>query len=232
MAPTTRLPSSAPAWEQLRCRSGQTSTACSPPTRVSSPPAHALPELTYIEASELAYFGAKVLHPKTILPAIEAKIPIRVANTFDPSGASTLIVPDTTDEGSVKAITAIKHLTLVNVEGRGMIGVPGIAARTFKAVAEVGANVLMISQSSSEQSICLAIPESRRPGRYSCPAEGAGTRAFPAFHRPGPGDAQHCHRGRGWRRDARHARHLWPRFHRPGRSTDQRDCPGARVERG
>ena len=72
-------------------------------------------------------------------------------------------MPDTTDEGSVKAITAIKHLTLVNVEGRGTIGVPGIAARTFKAVAEVGANVLMISQSSSEQSICLAIPESRRP---------------------------------------------------------------------
>ena len=127
------------------------------------PSAHALPELTYIEASELAYFGAKVLHPKTILPAIEAKIPIRVANTFDPSGASTLIVPDTTDEGSVKAITAIKHLTLVNVEGRGMIGVPGIAARTFKAVAEVGANVLMISQSSSEQSICLAIPEADAP---------------------------------------------------------------------
>lgn len=127
------------------------------------PHAHTLPELTYIEAAELAYFGAKVLHPKTILPAIEASIPIRVANTFDPDGPSTLIVREASNGGSVKAITAIKHLTLINVEGRGMIGVPGIAARTFKAVAGVGANVLMISQSSSEQSICFAVPEADTP---------------------------------------------------------------------
>lgn len=127
------------------------------------PTAVTLPELTYIEASELAYFGAKVLHPKTILPAIEAAIPIRVANTFDPDGPSTLVVPETSNGGSVKAITVIKHLTLVNVEGRGMIGVPGIAARTFKAVAGVGANVLMISQSSSEQNICFAVPEADAP---------------------------------------------------------------------
>jgi aspartate kinase len=128
------------------------------------PHAHTLPELTYIEAAELAYFGAKVLHPKTILPAIEASIPIRVANTFDPDGPSTLIVREASNGGgAVKAITAIKHLTLINVEGRGMIGVPGIAARTFKAVAGVGANVLMISQSSSEQSICFAVPEADTP---------------------------------------------------------------------
>ncbi len=127
------------------------------------PSAVTLPELTYIEASELAYFGAKVLHPKTILPAIEAAIPIRVANTFDPDGPSTVVVPETRNGGSVKAITAIKHLTLVNVEGRGMIGVPGIAARTFKAVAGVGANVLMISQSSSEQNICFAVPQADTP---------------------------------------------------------------------
>ncbi len=131
------------------------------------PSAVTLPELTYIEASELAYFGAKVLHPKTILPAIEAAIPIRVANTFDPDGPSTLVVPETRNGGSVKAITAIKHLTLVNVEGRGMIGVPGIAARTFKAVAGVGANVLMISQSSSEQNICFAVPEADTPAVVS-----------------------------------------------------------------
>ena len=127
------------------------------------PNAHTLAELTYIEASELAYFGAKVLHPKTILPAIEASIPIRVANTFDPDGPSSLVVPKSAADGSVKAISVIKHLTLVNVEGRGMIGVPGIAARTFKAVAEVGANVLMISQSSSEQSICFSVPEGDAP---------------------------------------------------------------------
>ncbi|NOX60615.1 MAG: aspartate kinase [Chloroflexi bacterium] len=123
------------------------------------PEAKTLPELSYVEAAELAYFGAKVLHPKTILPAIEASIPIRVANTFNPEGPSTLVVPEVKNAGSVKAITAIRHLTLVNVEGRGMIGVPGIAARTFNAVAGAGANVLMISQSSSEQSICFAVPE-------------------------------------------------------------------------
>jgi len=127
------------------------------------PNARTTPELTYIEAAELAYFGAKVLHPKTILPAIEAAIPIRVANTFQPDGPSTLVLPETARNGAVKAITAIKHLTLINVEGRGMIGVPGIAARTFKAVAAVGANVLMISQSSSEQSICFAVPEADAP---------------------------------------------------------------------
>lgn len=121
--------------------------------------AKTLPELSYIEAAELAYFGAKVLHPKTILPVVEASIPIRVANTFDPKGPSTLVLPEREVVGSVKAITAIHDLTLVNVEGRGMIGVPGIAARTFKAVAEVGANVLMISQASSEQSICFSVPE-------------------------------------------------------------------------
>ncbi|NOZ49861.1 MAG: aspartate kinase, monofunctional class [Chloroflexi bacterium] len=121
--------------------------------------ARTLPELSYVEAAELAYFGAKVLHPKTILPVVEASIPIRVANTFDPEGPSTLVLPEREVVGSVKAITAIHDLTLVNVEGRGMIGVPGIAARTFKAVAEVGANVLMISQASSEQSICFSVPE-------------------------------------------------------------------------
>lgn len=125
--------------------------------------AHTLPELSYVEAAELAYFGAKVLHPKTILPAVEASIPIRVANTFNADGPSTLVLPEPSNNGSVKAVTAIKHLTLVNVEGRGMIGVPGIAARTFKAVAGAGANVLMISQASSEQSICFAVPEASAP---------------------------------------------------------------------
>ncbi len=123
------------------------------------PNAKTLPELTYTEAAELAYFGARVLHPKTILPAIEASIPIRVANTFNAAGPTTLVVPKLANGHSVKAITAIRNLTLVNVEGRGMIGVPGIAARTFQAVADVGANVLMISQSSSEQSICFSIPQ-------------------------------------------------------------------------
>lgn len=125
------------------------------------PNACTLPELSYIEAAELAYFGAKVLHPKTIRPAIERDIPIRVLNTFDPDGPSTRIVrhPRPTSL-TVKAITAIRDLALVTVEGRGMLGVPGIAARTFNAVARTGVSVLMISQASSEQSICFVIPAS------------------------------------------------------------------------
>jgi aspartate kinase len=105
-----------------------------------------------------------VLHPKTILPAIEQSIPIYVLNTFNPDHPGTRIVHKADQKGNVvKAITAIKGLTLVTVAGRGMIGVPGIAARTFQAVASVGANVLMISQSSSEQSICFVIPQSDAP---------------------------------------------------------------------
>jgi aspartate kinase len=128
------------------------------------PEARSLPQLSYAEAAELSYFGAKVLHPKTILPAIEQSIPIYVLNTFNPDHPGTRIVHKADEKGNVvKAITAIKGLTLVTVAGRGMIGVPGIAARTFQAVASVGANVLMISQSSSEQSICFVIPQSDAP---------------------------------------------------------------------
>jgi aspartate kinase len=123
--------------------------------------ARSLPQLSYIEAAELAYFGAKVLHPKTILPAVEQDIPIYVLNTFNPDHPGTRILRQTEEGGNVvKAVSAIKSLTMVNVEGRGMIGVPGIAARAFQAVASVGANVLMISQSSSEQSICFVVPQS------------------------------------------------------------------------
>ena len=128
------------------------------------PNARTLPELSYVEAAELAYFGAKVLHPKTILPAIERDIPIRVLNTFDPEGPNTRIVKTPAPVRTpVKAITAIRNLALVTVEGRGMMGVPGIAARTFGAVARTGVSVLMISQASSEQSICFVIPAADVP---------------------------------------------------------------------
>jgi len=126
------------------------------------PHARSLRQLSYEEVAELAYYGAKVLHPKTVTPAIEKKIPVRVLNTFQPEHPGTLILEKTQDietRGTVKAITAIRHMNLVTVAGRGMMGVPGIAARTFGAVARTGANVLMISQSSSEQSICFVVPE-------------------------------------------------------------------------
>jgi len=125
------------------------------------PNARSLKQLSYEEVAELAYYGAKVLHPKTVTPAIEKKIPVRVLNTFEPSHPGTLIVEKSQAEarGTVKAITAIRAMNLVTISGRGMMGVPGIAARTFGAVARVDANVLMISQSSSEQSICFVVPE-------------------------------------------------------------------------
>ncbi|MEZ4611903.1 MAG: aspartate kinase [Caldilineaceae bacterium] len=124
--------------------------------------ARSLNELSYEEVAELAYYGAKVLHPKTVTPAIEKQIPLRVLNTFAPEHPGTRIVArtDVAGGGTVKAITAIRNMHLITVAGRGMMGVPGIAARTFGSVARVGANVLMISQSSSEQSICFVVPQS------------------------------------------------------------------------
>jgi aspartate kinase len=121
--------------------------------------ARSLPELSYSEAAELAYFGAKVLHPKTMLPCIDRGIPIIVLNTFNPTFPGTRVVARAVNGGKVKALTVIRGLALVTVAGRGMMGVPGIAARTFAAVAAQNANVLMISQASSEQSICFIVPE-------------------------------------------------------------------------
>jgi aspartokinase/homoserine dehydrogenase 1 len=128
------------------------------------PDARVIRVLSYNEVSELAYFGAKVLHPKTIRPIIERGIPLWVKNTFNPTFPGTRIVrdPERTD-GKVKAITAIQDLSMITVEGTGMLGVPGIAARTFSAVASQGASVLMISQASSEQSICFLIPTKMVP---------------------------------------------------------------------
>jgi aspartokinase/homoserine dehydrogenase 1 len=128
------------------------------------PEAQVIPTLSYSEVSELAYFGAKVLHPRTIRPVVERGIPLWVKNTFNPTFPGTRIVREAESTAvTVKAVTAIEGLSLVTVEGRGMMGVPGIAARTFAAVASRGASVLMISQSSSEQSICFVIPTATVP---------------------------------------------------------------------
>lgn len=125
------------------------------------PTAQVLDRLSYAEMSELAYFGAKVLHPKTIRPCIERGIPIRIRNTFNPSHTGTLVTSEAeATPHAIRAVTVIRNMNLMTVEGRGMIGVQGVAARTFSAVAQAGANVLMISQASSEQSICFVIPNS------------------------------------------------------------------------
>ncbi len=123
--------------------------------------AQTIAEIAYAEAAELSYFGAKVIHPQTISPVAEHAIPIRILNTFDPAHPGTRIVRDPKKNGrTVKAITAIRRLSLVTVEGRGMQGVPGVAAKVFATVAREGINVLMISQSSSEQSICFVVEAS------------------------------------------------------------------------
>jgi aspartate kinase len=119
-----------------------------------------LETLSYREMSELAYFGAKVLHPKTVLPALERGIPIRIRNTFRPSHVGTLVVGKSEESsGVLKGVTAIRRQSLVTIEGRGMLGVPGIAARAFGSVAKTGTSVSMISQASSEQSICFLVSQ-------------------------------------------------------------------------
>ena len=123
------------------------------------PAARTLPELTFREISELAFYGAKVLHPKTIRPVVERGMALWVKNTFEPAHPGTRIVPDNgAARGAVKAVTAFKGQCIITLEGRGMIGIPGIAARTFAAVARTKTSVAMISQASSEQSICFVVP--------------------------------------------------------------------------
>jgi aspartate kinase len=123
------------------------------------PDARPIPEISFAEVGELAYFGARVLHPKTIRPVVSRNMPLWVKNTFNPDFPGTRITQNPSRaRGEITAISMIKDLSILTVEGRGMLGVPGIAARTFGAVARTGASVLMISQSSSEQSICFTIP--------------------------------------------------------------------------
>jgi bifunctional aspartokinase / homoserine dehydrogenase 1 len=122
--------------------------------------AKVLPQISYREAAEMSYFGAKVIHPKTMLPAIENSIPIRIKNTFNQSHPGTLISrAANSTERVVKNVTSIDHLSLVAIEGNGMVGVPGISARIFSALARVYVNVMMISQASSEHNVCVVIPQ-------------------------------------------------------------------------
>jgi aspartokinase/homoserine dehydrogenase 1 len=126
-----------------------------------APEARSLPTLSYREISEMAYYGAKVVHPKTIRPCVERQIPLRIKNTFHPDHPGTLILANgRATDGVIKAVTAIRNQTMITVQGGGMMGVPGIAARTFAAVARMGVSVTMITQASSEQSICFSVPGS------------------------------------------------------------------------
>ena len=120
--------------------------------------ARVLPYVSYQEIAELAYYGAKVLHPKTVQPIVNRQIPLRVRNTFNPSHLGTLVgARRHASETVIKAITSVKNVSMLTVSGAGMLGVPGIAGRTFLASASAGASILMISQASSEQSFCFTV---------------------------------------------------------------------------
>ncbi len=125
------------------------------------PEAHVLGELSYNEAMELAYFGAKVIHPATMTPAIQGEIPIFIRNTFNPSSPGTRVHLSSDTASPVKGLASIANMALFNLEGSAMIGVPGISERLFGTLREAGVSVVMISQGSSEHSICFAIPESQ-----------------------------------------------------------------------
>ncbi|WP_159738034.1 bifunctional aspartate kinase/homoserine dehydrogenase I [Vibrio atypicus] len=120
--------------------------------------ARLLKSLSYQEAMELSYFGASVLHPKTIAPIAQFHIPCLIKNSFNPQGAGTLIGQDTGEDNlAIKGITTLSDLTMVNVSGPGMKGMVGMASRVFGAMSAAGASIVLITQSSSEYSISFCI---------------------------------------------------------------------------
>lgn len=122
------------------------------------PEARTIPEISYREAAELAYFGAKVLHPKTLRAVMPAGIPVWIRNSFAPERTGTKITPHgRSNGGGVKALTAIKDVALIAIGGPGIVGVPDVVGRTFSTTSGVRANVLLISQSSSQNDICFIV---------------------------------------------------------------------------
>ena len=122
------------------------------------PSAFVLPQMTYEEAMELSYFGAKVLHSAAIAPAVARRIPLLIKNTFKPDAPGTLISTRGDDGGKLaKGITSVGDLALLTLLGPGMVGVPGVAERLFRTLAARHVNVVLISQASSEHTICFGI---------------------------------------------------------------------------
>ena len=120
--------------------------------------ARTIPEISYREAAELAYFGAKVLHPKTLRPVLPAGIPVWIRNSFAPEKLGTKITQHGRSiGGGVKALTAIRDVALISVGGPGIVGVPDVVGRTFSTTAQLRAEVLLISQSSSQNDICFIV---------------------------------------------------------------------------
>jgi aspartokinase/homoserine dehydrogenase 1 len=119
-----------------------------------------IPRISYREAMELSHFGAKVIYPPTIQPVMAKGIPVRVKNTFAPEDFGTLIEAETAPEKEIiRGISSINQISVVNLEGSGMVGIPGFSKRLFDALSRASINVILITQSSSEHSICVAIEE-------------------------------------------------------------------------
>ena len=120
--------------------------------------AFVIPELSVEEAMEMCYFGAEVLHPFTIIPAVEKKIPIWIKNTMNPSARGTRIATDVKpSDHIITGLASIQKVSLINIQGGGLMGTKGIASRIFAALAKAEANIIMISQASSEHSICVVL---------------------------------------------------------------------------
>jgi bifunctional aspartokinase / homoserine dehydrogenase 1 len=126
------------------------------PRKVKS--AFTLSSISYVEAMEMSHFGAKVIYPPTLQPAFAKKIPIWIKNTFNPTFEGTLISDQSKEtDYMIKGITSIENITLVTLQGSGMVGVPGVSARLFGALARYKINVILITQASSEHSICFVV---------------------------------------------------------------------------
>jgi aspartate kinase len=122
------------------------------------PEARTIPEISYREAAELAYFGAKVLHPKTLRAVMPQEIPVWIRNSFAPENRGTKITSKgRSSGGGAKALTAISDVSLIALGGPGIVGLPDVVGRTFSTTAKVRANVLLISQSSSQNDICFIV---------------------------------------------------------------------------
>ncbi|MCR9014219.1 bifunctional aspartate kinase/homoserine dehydrogenase I [Aquiflexum gelatinilyticum] len=119
--------------------------------------AFTIPQLTYNEAMELSHFGAKVIFPATMQPAMRKGIPIYIKNTFEPEHPGTLINSDAPTGKLIKGISSLAGISLLNIQGAGLMEVVGVSRRVFGALADAGVNIILISQASSEHSICVAI---------------------------------------------------------------------------
>ena len=118
-----------------------------------------IPHISYQEAMELSHFGAKVIYPPTIQPVLQKQIPILIKNTFQPQDQGTLITKESNEKKPVKGISHIENITLVTLEGIGMVGIPGFSKRLFEVLYLHNINIILITQASSELSICIAISD-------------------------------------------------------------------------